>query len=92
MQNFWEWQGRTFQSQKLPEEEREDASDLSLGEVLKRGRDADLDVDAWDANKNRLMLNLIIAQAAQNEEMRDTLIKYKDNEVIVNGSPDAANG
>ena len=77
-----------FQSQKLPEEEREEAADLSLARVLKRGRDADLDIDAWDANKNRLMLNLIIEQAKQNEEMLNTLINYKDKEVIVTDLPD----
>eukprot|EP00966_Prymnesium_polylepis_P154032 3556925-Prymnesium_polylepis.1 len=77
-----------FQSQNLPEEEREEAAGLSLGQVLKCGRDADLDVDAWDANKNRLMLNLIIEQAKQNEEMLNTLIKYKDKEVIVTDLPD----
>ena len=56
--------------------------------MLKRGRDADLDVDAWDANKDKLMLNLIVEQAKQNEEMLDTLIKYKDKEVIVTDLPD----
>ena len=77
-----------FQSQKLPEEEREEAAELSLAQVIKRGRDADLDIDAWDANKNRLMLNLIIVQAKQNEEMLKTLVKYKDKEVIVTDLPD----
>ena len=81
-----------FQSQKLPEEQREEAATLSLSQVLKRGRDADLDadldVDAWDANKDKLMLNLIIEQAKQNEVMLNTLIKYKDKEVIVTDLPD----
>lgn len=72
-----------FQSQKLPEEEREEAADLSLAQVIKRGREADLDIDAWDAKKNKLMLDLIIFQASQNEEMRDTLIKYRWEEVTV---------
>ena len=67
-----------FQSQKLPEDKREDASVLSLGEVLKRGRDAELDIAAWDANKNKLMLKLIHEQAKQNEDMCTSLIKYKD--------------
>eukprot|EP00966_Prymnesium_polylepis_P164769 3809454-Prymnesium_polylepis.1 len=34
------------------------------------------------------MLNLIVEQAKQNEEMLDTLIKYKDKEVIVTDLPD----
>ena len=77
-----------FQSQKLPEEEREEAAELSLAQVIKRGRDADLDIDEWDANKNRLMLNLILEQAKQNEKMLNTLVKYKDEEVIVTDLPD----
>ena len=78
-----------FQSQKLPEEEREEAAELSLAQVIKRGRDADLDVDAWDANKDKLMLNLIVNQAKQNDNMLKTLIKYKDKEVTVTDLPDA---
>lgn len=77
-----------FQSHKLPKEEREEAADLSLSQVIKRGRDADLDIDEWDAKKNKLMLDLIIFQASQNEEMRDTLIKYMCEEVIVTDLPD----
>ena len=59
-----------FQSQKLPEEEREDASDLFLGEMPKRRRDADLDIAAWDANQNKLMIKLIYEQTKQNNNMR----------------------
>ena len=52
-------------------------------DVLKRGREADLDIAAWDANKRKLMLRLIHEQAKQNEQMRKTLIKYKDQELAV---------
>jgi hypothetical protein len=77
-----------FQSQKLPEDEREEAADLSLTQVLKRGRDAESDIAAWDANKDKLMFKLVHEQAKQNEDMRKTLIKYKDNNLTVNDLPD----
>ena len=81
-----------FQSQKLPEEEREDATELSLSEVLKREREADLDIAAWNANKDKLMFKLVHEQAKQNEDMRKTLIKYKDDNLTVNDLPDVCIG
>ena len=77
-----------FQSQKLPEDEREDAANLSLSQVLKLGREAALDITAWDANKDNLMRKLVHEQAKQNEDMRKTLIKYKDLQLTVNDLPD----
>lgn len=72
-----------FQSQKLPEDEREDASKQTLKAVIALGHNAKLDVPKWDAEKDALMYKIIFAQTEENEEMHDTLVNLKDSTIEI---------
>ena len=78
-----------FQAQKLPADARDGVASMGLWEALDAGRKASIDIDAWDANKSKLMYRLVKEQAKHHEAMIDALIEHKDADIVVDDVHDS---
>ena len=72
-----------FQAQKLPADERINVASMSLWEALDAGRKASIDINAWDANKSKLMYRLMKEQAKHHDTMMDALIQHRNVNIVV---------
>ena len=72
-----------FQAQKAPPDQRDSFAAIEPMDAVAKGRNCHIDVAAWDANREKLMTQILKAQAEDNETMRETLVEWKDADIVV---------
>jgi predicted NAD-dependent protein-ADP-ribosyltransferase YbiA (DUF1768 family) len=76
-----------FQAQKAPRSERSEFSDLMPSEAVRMGRSCKIDSDEWDANRVTLMTELYRCQAAEHQDMADTLYEWRSKTIQEDAVP-----
>lgn len=75
-----------FQAHKAPLSRRLEYASLPCMEAVKRGRTEIIDSEKWDDNRVKLMTNILVAQVAQNDELRSIVLRYGDDKTIIEDS------
>ena len=78
-----------FQAHKAPPANRSAYTTLCWPEAVSRGRTETIDIGAWDKNREALMTSILVAQAQQNDKMRDVVLKHADAGLFEDSMTDA---
>ena len=81
-----------FQAQKAPPDQRDSFAAIEPMDAVAKGRNCHIDVAAWDANREKLMTQILKAQAEDNETMRETLVEWKDADIVVGATCSTPSG
>ena len=68
-----------FQAQKAPDAMRVAFETCPLDAALKLGRTCTIDVASWDGNRKALMTDILRAQVAQHDDLRDAVRDHADD-------------
>ena len=78
-----------FQAHKASPANRGAYTTLTWPDAVARGRTETIDIVAWDKNREPLMTSILVAQARQNDTMRDIVMEHAGTDLFENSMSDA---
>lgn len=78
-----------FQAHKALPANRGAYTTLLWPDAVSRGRTETIDIVAWDKNREPLMTSILVAQARQNDTMRDIVMEHAGTNLFENSMSDA---